>query len=153
MYKPIMILMCGISGSGKTEIAKELSKEYNAIILSLSTSKNNQPSKVDYDMNFIINYLRKDIRRNLKNRKNIIIDIPNLTVKNRRAILHLASNYEKQKICYVINTSYEQCVINNGKNKYPISNSELKKQHEKFCLPTCEEGFDKVIILNRINLW
>lgn len=83
MDKPKMILMCGLSGSGKSTISKELALKYNAVILSTDAIREEIYGNPECQDNpeKIFGILRNRIRRNLKNDRNIIVDATNLTIK------------------------------------------------------------------------
>ena len=150
MEKPKMILMCGLSGSGKSTISKELSLKYNAVILSTDAIRKEIHGNPECQDNpeKVFGILRYRIRKNLKNDRNIIVDATNLTVKDRRSIIHYASNYEKTLICYVANKPYEQCLIDNVNREHPVPEYVLKEQNKKFCMPTYEEGFDEIVVID-----
>lgn len=145
-----LILICGLSGSGKSTISKELAEKHNAIILSTDAIREEIYGNLECQDNpeKIFGILRYRIRKNLENNRNIIVDATNLTVKNRRSIIHYASNYEKTLICYVVNKPYEQCLIDNVNREHPVPEYVLEKQYKKFCMPTYEEGFDKIVVLD-----
>lgn len=145
-----LILICGLSGSGKSTISKELAEKHNAIILSTDAIREEIYGNLECQDNpeKIFGILRYRIRKNLENNRNIIVDATNLTVKNRRSIIHYASNYEKTLICYVVNKPYEQCLIDNVNREHPVPEYVLEKQNKKFCIPTFEEGFDKIVIID-----
>lgn len=142
--------MCGLSGSGKSTISKKIAEKHNAIILSTDGIREEIHGNSEYQDNpeKIFGILRYRIRKNLDNNRNIIVDATNLTVKNRRSIIYYASNYEKTLICYVVNKPYEQCLINNVNREHPVPEYVLEKQNKKFCIPTFEEGFNKIVIID-----
>lgn len=142
--------MCGISGSGKSTISKKIAEKHNAIILSTDGIREeiHGNSECQDNPEKIFGILRYRIRKNLDNNRNIIVDATNLTVKNRRSIIHYASNYEKTLICYVVNKPYEQCLIDNVNREHPVPEYVLEKQNKKFCIHTFEEGFNKIVIID-----
>lgn len=150
MDKPKMILMCGLSGSGKSTISKELALKYNAVILSTDAIREEIHGNPECQDNpeKIFGILGHRIRKNLKNDRNIIVDATNLTVRNRRSIIHYASNCEKTLICYVVNKPYEQCLIDNINREHPVPEYVLEKQNKRFSMPTYDEGFDKIVVID-----
>ena len=47
-----------------------------------------------------------------------------------------------------MNKPYEQCLINNVNREHPVPEYVLEKQNKKFCIPTFEEGFNKIVIID-----
>lgn len=78
-----LILICGLSGSGKSTISKELAEKHNAIILSTDAIREEIYGNLECQDNpeKIFGILRYRIRKNLENNRNIIVDATNLTVK------------------------------------------------------------------------
>lgn len=147
--KPTIIIMVGLSGSGKSSIAKELANEYNSKIVSSDDirgeiceggvpdqSKNGEVFKVFHNR----------IRETLKNRKNVIADATNITIKSRRAILENIKNIDCYKICYIVPKRYNDCLRDNKNREYPVPDKVIKKQMYRFQIPFFEEGFDEIII-------
>ena len=138
MKKPKMILVCGPDSSQKDILTNKLINEYHAALIN--STQYMQNANILTDKSILKQYKTK-IKKNLRHRINVIVNLPNLTIKNRRAILHLASNLEKEKICYVILSK-----------DYKLQDNSIdfnaQYQLKKFCLPTCEEGFDKIYIQN-----
>ena len=90
MNKPTLYIMCGLSGSGKSTIATQIAnKNPNTIIVSSDAIREeltgNYEDQEHNEEVFKIFYDR--IRKNLENKKNVIADATNLTMKSRRAIM------------------------------------------------------------------
>ena len=120
--KPKLFIMCGLSGSGKSSIAKDLAIKYNAEIVSsdaireeLFGSCQNQS-----DNEKVFNIFNKRIRESLNKNKNVIADATNITIKSRRAIVEYVRKLDVEKICYIVPKKYKDCVKDN-KNKRTYS--------------------------------
>lgn len=75
-----LILLKGITCAGKSTLAKDLQKEYNAMIISSDDIREELGLSINDDKGFIIAYERaKDY---LSDNKNVIIDSTNLTKKD-----------------------------------------------------------------------
>ena len=85
---PVLHVMVGISGSGKSTIAKEIANEENAVIVSSdSLRKELLGDENRQDANeLVFNEYHKRIKNNLIKGKSVIADAINLTMKSRRAL-------------------------------------------------------------------
>ena len=149
MNKPTLWVMVGLSGSGKSSVAKEIAENNsNTIIVSLDNiceeltgkvedqSKNEEVSKV----------FHKRIRETLENNTNVVADATNITMRSRRAIIENVKSIECHKIVYLIPKPFRQCKIDNLNRQHPVPEEVLNGQLRKFQIPFMEEGFDEGII-------
>lgn len=149
MNKPTLWVMVGLSGSGKSSVAKEIAENNsNTIIVSLDNiceeltgkvedqSKNEEVSKV----------FHKRIRETLENNTNVVADATNITMRSRRAIIENVKGIDCYKIVYLIPKPFRQCKLDNLNRQHPVSEEALDGQLRKFQIPFIEEGFDEGII-------
>lgn len=159
MYKPKLYLMVGLSGSGKSTIAKQLTDvEKNTIIVSSDAIREELTGKVeDQSKNEeVFKIFHKRIREGLENKYNVIADATNITIKSRRAILLNVRGLDVHKIAYVIPKPYEQCKKDNLHREHPVPEEVLERQIRKFQIPFEQEGFDECFLHtfhkeNRLN--
>ena len=142
------IMMIGLSGAGKTTLAKEIKRKYNYELLSsdalrkeLLHDENDQTQNA-----FIFEEMKKRTIKYLKEGKSVIYDATNLTVKSRRTILNSIKRYDCERIAYVVRTPFRICLENNRERKRCIPTEVIYKQRNKFQIPFKEEGFDEIII-------
>ena len=112
MNKPTLWIMCGLSGSGKSTIATQIANEnQNTIIVSSDAIREELTGNYeDQEHNEEVFKIFHDrIRKNLENKKNVIADATNLTMKSRRAIMMKVNGLEVHKVCVVIPKPFEQC--------------------------------------------
>lgn len=150
-----VILMVGLSGSGKSHKAKFLSEKNNAIIISSDDIRkelfNNENDQEHNDI--VFSELHKRVRQNLQNGKNSIIDATNLTMKSRRSAI---TNIKQTKIpceimAYVMTKDFENCVRNDFRRERTVGKDVIYQQMKKFQIPFFEEGIDKIILENYSN--
>lgn len=60
------------------------------------------------------------IRKNLENKKNVIADATNITMKSRRAIMMKVNGLDVYKIAYIIPKPFEQCKKDNLNREHPV---------------------------------
>ena len=155
MNKPKLTLLVGLSGSGKSTIAQELAEENsNTVIVSSDAIREELTGKVeDQTKNEEVFKIFHDrIRKNLENKKNVIADATNITMKSRRAIMMKVNRLDIEKICYLIPKPYEQCKADNENRLHPVPDEIIDKQIMRFQVPFYEENFDKIII-HRDDSW
>lgn len=153
MYKPMLTVMVGLSGSGKSTIARTELADENTVIISSDAIREELCGAVeDQSKNVeVFNLFHERIRRNLEKKKNVIADATNLTIKSRRAILTTVNGLDVVKQCYVIPKPYEQCLEDNRHREHPVPDEAITKQRMKFQVPFMEEGWDIIKINDRFE--
>ena len=155
---PKLIVMIGISTSGKSTIAKQLAEKENAIIVSsdairaeLCNGNVSDQSKNDE----VFRLYHKRIREDLLNGNNVIADATNITIRSRRSIFNAANGIDCEKIGYIVVKNIEDCIKDNYNNdRVAVPDYVIEKQVRKFQVPFREEGFDDIIIddLSRLEI-
>lgn len=140
--KPLLTILIGLPGSGKSKIAKTIAQRDDAIILSLDEYL------IKYrnlNKNEIYNNFYKDLNKYLSQKVDVIIDNQNITIQSRAQIFsHIKQPCVKRG--YIINTPFGQClenVIQKGTDTKILYNSLYS-----FQIPFYNEGFDFIILDN-----
>jgi predicted kinase len=109
------IMMCGIVGSGKSDKAKELAKQYDANIHASDSIREELTGDINnQDINeLVFKTLHGRIKEDLCNCKNCIYDATNISKKFRRQFLSELKNISCTPVCLCMAISYETCLINN----------------------------------------
>lgn len=143
---PLLTIMVGLQGSGKSTKVKELADK-NTIVLSSDNYRLENPL---WDNEKVFKQLYTDMNKFLKLGLNVIIDATNITIKSRRRIF---SNLREKciKKCYIMNTPYDICKQRvEERNKSNVSHQVplevLQKYLHSFEIPFYEEGFDYIQI-------
>ena len=150
MNKPRLIIMVGISASGKSTIAKQLAEKENAIIISsdairaeLCNGNVSDQSKNEE----VFKLYHKRIRENLLIGNNVICDATNITLKSRKAIFDAVNGIDCEKIGYIVAKKIKNCIKDNYNNdRIAVPDGVIEKQIRKFQVPFKEEGFDDIFI-------
>ena len=164
MNKPKLYIMIGLSGSGKSSIAKGIVQNNpGTIIVSSDAIREELTGKVeDQSKNEeVFKIFHKRIREGLENKYNVIADATNITMKSRRAILLNVRGLDVHKIAYFVPKPFNQCKKDNLHREHPVPEEVLDKQIRKFQIPFEQEGFDECILytfhkenrLNEINMF
>lgn len=140
-------MMIGLPGSGKSTIAKELSKKQNAHVHSSDEIRHELYGNEDNQDNNeeVFKKLNERINRDLSNGKNVIYDATNLSYKKRKIFLHTIKT-ECIKECQLIAVPYEECVNRNNKRNRKVSQEVMKKMYKSFFVPQYYEGWDNIEI-------
>lgn len=138
-----LIIMCGISGSGKSTKAKELKEEYNAVIISTDEIR----QKVFKDVNdqkhnkevFRIAYDEINIFIELS--YNVIFDATNIKFSSIKELKKNIENWNDiNKILYIIDTPIDKAIKQNNARDRVVSTEVIIRQAETF-----KSNKDKII--------
>lgn len=147
MNKPTLWVMVGLSGSGKSIVAKEIAENSsNTIIVSLDNICEESTGKVEDQSNNeeVFKVFHKRIREALENNTNVIADATNITMRSRRAIIENVKGIDCHKIAYLIPKPFDQCKLDNLNRQHPVPEEVLDGQLRKFQIPFYEEGWDLI---------
>ena len=148
MNRPIVFVMCGLSASGKSSYAKELSKEYNAVILSSDDIRKSLLGDVaDMTGNgLVFDAMHRAMIHLLKQNRNVILDATHLTIKDRKKVLTQLKPFDVEKSVVVVLKDFEKCKIDNIYRVNAVPNIVLNKQIRRFQIPSKNEGWDNLLI-------
>lgn len=146
-----LIMLIGIQGSGKTTYSKELSKEYNAEVVSTDKVRQTYPGIVESE---VFPTVYKLCAEKLKEGNNVILDATHITPKVRKRTFDALDQYEVEyeKIAVYLDTPVEECVRRvDIRNKNPeelfIPLEVIESYGKNLIVPTKEEGFSEIYII------
>lgn len=149
MNKPILAVMVGISGSGKSTYANGLKTSLNAqlvetdaIRLELTGDAEDQSQNAR-----VFEIARKRVNDILAQGKNAIIDATSLSIRDRKDWIDIAKNNDAEVRAYFIDTPVSICKSQNEKRKRKVPEWVIDKQAAKLYAPTKVEGFDSVTVV------
>ena len=149
MNKPTLYIMCGLSGSGKSTIATQIANENPSTVIVSSDAIREELTGNYEDQEHnekVFKIFHDRIRKNLENKKNVIADATNLTMKSRRAIMMKVNGLNVRKVCVIIPKPFEQCKEDNLHREHPVPEFVLDKQIRKFQIPFMEEDYAEIKI-------
>lgn len=146
-----LIMLIGIQGSGKTTYSKELSKEYNAEVVSTDKVRQTYPGIVESE---VFPTVYKLCAEKLKEGNNVILDATHITPKVRKRTFDALDQYEVEyeKIAFYMDTPVEECIKRvDIRNKNPeelfIPLEVIESYGKNLIAPTKEEGFSEIYII------
>lgn len=147
--KPLMIMMCGLPGSGKSTYAKDIytiPKIGKPIIHSSDALREEMfgDESTQGDNEKLFNELHRRIKDDLRNGRDVIYDATNIKKKKRIHFLKELSCIECEPICVVMAATYETCVENNLKREREVPEEVIARMRMNWNPPHCNEGFSEI---------
>ncbi len=158
--KKFLILLIGHPLVGKSTFIKNKlnNLDFNLIsrdniILELSSTKKYNSAWDEVNHKEVDRILNERIDNSILNNESVVIDMTNLTKKRRKGFINRFNDYYKVGILFDILSSDEiksrNEKRNNEESKY-INESIINTMISSYQTPTKEEGFDKIINVNKI---
>ena len=145
---PILVMIVGLPGSGKSTYANELVNNLDVIICSsdiirkeLCGDINSQDKKEE-----VFKVLHNRIKKNLRNNKSVIYDATNINSKRRRAFLAELKNIFCYKKCVIMATPFEECCNRNDLRDRNVPYDVIKRMYMNWNTPYWFEGWDDIVI-------
>ena len=129
--------MIGLPCSGKSTISKELVEKYNATIFSsdeLRIEMFGDVNDQEHNQELFVE-LHKRIKDCLNNGKSAIYDACNINYKRRMAFLAELKNIPCEKICFVMATTYEECIRRNSERERKVPEHVITRMYHNFNIP------------------
>lgn len=146
--KPVLTMMCGLVGSGKSTHARKLAQENNSIIFSSDELREELYGDINDQMHNheLFVELHRRIKIALKDGNNVIYDACNLSSKRRISFLQELKHIPCWKNCIIVATPYEQCMENNINRDRRVPDYVIERMYKSFDTPYYYEGFDSISI-------
>lgn len=152
--QPVLVMMVGLAGSGKSTIAQNIviqmpdGTELRPIIHSSDAARlelygNEQDQEHNSEV-FLT--LKKRIKEDLRNQKSVVFDATHLSKKQRAAFLSELNRIPCHKTCVCVMTPYETCLQHNGNRKRQVPEAAIKRMYMNWTPPHYHEGFDDVVL-------
>lgn len=143
------ILMCGISGSGKSTAAERYKNAWEAeIVSSDAIRKELYGDENDQEHNEqVFKEVGLRVRELLEQGENVVQDATNLTYKDRlKALNNVSKLRDVYKVCVVMDTPIEECIDRDQKRMRSVGADVIRHQVSKFNMPQYFEGWDSIRI-------
>ena len=128
---PVMAIMTGIQGSGKSTFCKNYLSAYDRINLDTLHTRNKENIAID---------------EAFRAGNDMVIDNTNPTVEDRKKYILKAKENRYKIACYFMQSRIQECIARNeqreGKEKVPTI--AITATSKKLEMPSYEEGFDEL---------
>ena len=146
-----LIMMIGIPGSGKTTYSKDLSKEYNAKVIS---SDKVRQTIVGIKENDVFPTVFKLCIEELKENRNVILDATHITPKVRKRTFDALDefNVPYEKVAVYVDTPVDVCVRrvekrNQDPNELFLPLEVIASYGNNIIPPSLSEGFIDIKVI------
>lgn len=146
-----LVVLCGISGSGKSTIAREIQSTQGYKVFSSDEMRRELWGDINDQRNpgLVFNELNKRVIQALKDGESIVYDATNLSSKKRERFLHLidASCEDVEKTCAIVLAWPGICAKRVKERKERIVPlSVVRRQLLQFEAPHFYEGWDNIVV-------
>jgi len=140
------IMIVGLPASGKSTLAKEISEDINAIILSSDQMRFELYGDVSVQAHNgeVFEELKKRLKQSLKNGDSVVYDSCNISHKRRKSLLDELKSIDCKKECCVMATPYLDCLRQNKLRDRFVPEYVVKKMYLSFFVPQYYEGWDEI---------
>ncbi len=141
-----IIVLVGLPCSGKSTIAQNIAREYNATIFSSDSLRMELYQNVndqEHNQELFVE-LHKRIKNHLKNGGNAIYDACNISYKRRIAFLAELKKIPCEKICILMATPYEECLRRNAERERKVPSYVIERMYRSIDIPWYYEGWDDI---------
>ena len=147
MNKANFLMLVGLPCSGKSTIAQELTKEYNATIFSSDALREELFGDINdqtHNQELFVE-LHRRIKECLRSGKSAIYDACSISYKRRMAFLSELKNIPCKKICVLVATPYEECLRRNTVRDRKVPEYVIERMYRNFDVPWYFEGWDEIL--------
>lgn len=152
---PKLIMLIGVSGSGKSTFAKHLKDEGEIDLIISSDALRAELFGDENEQNHnneLFNELHNRIREALKEGKRVCYDATNLSSKRRMNFLNTISDLDVIKECIMFIASFDLCAFSQLNRERQVPVDVIKKQIKQFKCPYWYEGWDDIRIILRDSI-
>ena len=137
-------VMCGLPGSGKTTIARQIAADLDAVVISSDSIREELygDESVQSNPSVVFNVLYSRAHAAIDDNLSVILDATNVKKRDRARVF---KEFPDNEIAaFVINTPVEVCKQRNGERERVVPEYVIDRMAKSFEMPTREEGFVKI---------
>lgn len=147
LIRAIMVncyVLCGIPGSGKTTLAKQLAEQHNAIVHSYDDIPNAWGNR-DIDGMFQKQWM-DNLKADLRSGNSVVCDSTALTSMSRKWILQELAGIDCTKILVVKVVPVDECLRRNKGRFREVPEEQIQLTARLLEAPTPDEGWNQILI-------
>ena len=137
-------VMCGLPGSGKTTIARQIAADLDAVVISSDNIREELygDESVQGNPSVVFDTLYSRAHAAIDDNLSVILDATNVKKRDRARVF---KEFPDNEIAaFVINTPVEVCKQRNGERERVVPECVIDRMAKSFEMPTREEGFVKI---------
>ena len=142
----ILIVLCGLPGSGKSTYAKYLTESgrFECVSTDLIRKTLYGNENIQGNSKEVFNTAFFTLRALGLGKQSCVFDATNITPRARRNIIQECRNYYDLIICKYIDTPLDVCLQRNSQRERVVPTEVILRMANNFIMPSREEGFDYV---------
>ena len=152
----VLIVLCGLPGSGKSTYANYLTESGHFECVSTDQIRKRFYGNENIQGNGkeVFNTAFLHLQTYGLSKKNCVFDATNITPRARRRVVQECRPYYDLIICKYIDTPLDVCLHRNSQRERVVPKEVILRMYKNFTLPSREEGFDYVetVIANSLQL-
>lgn len=138
----MLIVLCGIPGSGKTTLSNRIAEFYNASIYHYDEWRYNMKYQ---SLEAVRNKMYANIHLDLSHEIDVVVDDLHLKKEDRLKLLLSIKDIQCNKILIILNTPIDICILRNHNREARILDSLIYFSEKQFEIPALNEGWDSII--------
>lgn len=148
------IMMIGLPASGKSMFAQKIAKEYDALVISSDEVRAEYFGDAEFqgDNKAVFEIVHARVIDNLRHGNNVIYDATNINYKKRMHFLKQIKNINCEKICCLVATPYEDCLMYNAQRERKVPIEVIVRMYKNIYIPQYYEGWDDVQIIHNCDI-
>ena len=160
--KPLLIMVIGIAGCGKSTIAQEIviknpgAYGHEPVIHSSDALREEMfgDESVQKDHEKVFAELHKRIYADLVAGKDVVYDATNINKKQRTAFINTLKRYDCEKVAICVLTPFDKCLYHNQNRDRVVPYGAMKSMYMRWTPPHEHEGFDTIkLYFNNADDW
>lgn len=150
MHRPILILLIGLPGSGKTTYAEKYISEHHSNIIHLSSDKiraelwGNEATQGDN--NEVFSLMQSRAIETLNNGQSVVYDATSITRKDRSYIISQCPKFAKIET-HIIWAPIETCIERDAARERTVGKEVIDRMLKRFQAPFYDEGIDEIKVI------
>ena len=149
---PTLIVSVGISGSGKSYLGKQLMEKNDNCVMLDSDDLREELFGDRYDQTHnqqLFEEMAKHTIDNLRQNHTVYYCATNVSYKKRKHLIDVVKKEipDANCICWLINTTIEECKRRNNLRDHPVPDEIINKQARSLHMPLDSEGWDSIQVV------
>lgn len=145
-------MMIGVSGSGKSTVARKANVESNGQTKIIASDDIREElygdASVQKNPNLVFDIAHKRVAEAINDGFDVVFDATNLTKKNRKFFFNAMKKAGIiDKVCViacVVKEPIEVCIARQQRRARKVPKEVIERQYKQFQMPDMDEGFDGI---------